>query len=56
MEKEHTHKEIELRSEEVQEVMNRVPASVNVPVKVTTSTMKWKSPRFSTRWPWCSVR
>lgn len=26
MEKEHTHKEIELRSEEVQEVMNRVPA------------------------------
>lgn len=26
MEKEHTYKEIELRSEEVQEVMNRVPA------------------------------
>ena len=37
MEKEHTHKEIELRSEEVQEVMKRVPAWIlrrGIPVLV----------------------
>ena len=33
-----------------------LPASVNVRVRVMTSTTKWESPKFSTRSPWCSVR